>query len=144
MLRIVLLWVGVLAVAAGAVVSFVSGAGAGIGLLIFGLVLLVVLLIERHRYKRIVDAAPGPEWEPTGERFIEPGAIWRCRCTVIGVAATGSTCGWIQRRKSDRLLKVYHSGVELAALSLRAKRSNPARDCFASLAMTKGYSQLHP
>ena len=74
MLRIVLLWVGVLAVAAGAVVSFVSGAGAGIGLLIFGLVLLVALLIERHRYKRIVDAAPGPEWEPTGERFIDSGS----------------------------------------------------------------------
>jgi len=73
-MRIILLWVGALGIAVGAGVSFASGAGAGIGLLIFGLVLLVALLIERHRYKRIVDAAPGPEWEPTGERFIEPGS----------------------------------------------------------------------
>jgi hypothetical protein len=74
MLRTVLLWVGALAVVAGAVASFATRSGAGIGLLIVGAVLLVALLIERHRYKRIVDAAPGPEWEPTGERFIEPGS----------------------------------------------------------------------
>ena len=72
MLRTVLLWVGALAVAAGAVVSFATRSGAGIGPLIFGAVLLIALLIERHAYKRILDAAPGPEWEPTGERFFEP------------------------------------------------------------------------
>lgn len=47
---------------------------AGAGPIGIGLILLVALLIERHRYKRILDDPPGPDWQPTGERFIEPGS----------------------------------------------------------------------
>ena len=42
-------------------------------LLIVGGVLLLSLVVERHRYQRVLDAPPGPEWNATGERFIEPG-----------------------------------------------------------------------
>jgi hypothetical protein len=72
MLRTVLLWLGALLTAGGLLLTVETG-GAGIGLIITGIVLLLALLFERDRYKRIVDAVPGPEWQPTGERFIEPG-----------------------------------------------------------------------
>lgn len=37
-----------------------------------GVVLLLAILFEQRGYKRIVDAAPGPDWLPTGERFLDP------------------------------------------------------------------------
>lgn len=72
MLRTVLLWLGALLTVGGLFLTVETG-GAGIGITIIGVVLLLAMLIERHRYKLIVDTVPGPEWQPTGERFIEPG-----------------------------------------------------------------------
>jgi hypothetical protein len=71
-LRQVLLWLGALVTLGGLILS-VETCGAGIGIVIIGVVLLLAPLIERYRYKRIVDTVPGPDWQPTGERFIEPG-----------------------------------------------------------------------
>ena len=43
------------------------------GVLALLLVLTAGLLVERWRYKRIGADAPGPGWEATAERFIDPG-----------------------------------------------------------------------
>jgi hypothetical protein len=34
--------------------------------------MLLAILFERRGYKRIVDDRPGPDWQPTGERFVDP------------------------------------------------------------------------
>jgi hypothetical protein len=73
MLRSALLGIGALLVALGVGLSLGFGLPAGLGAIGVGCVLLLSLLIERHRYKQILDAPPGPEWQPTGERFVEPG-----------------------------------------------------------------------
>ena len=41
-------------------------------LAVWAAVLLVGLLIERWRYTRLTAVAPGPEWQRTGERFVDP------------------------------------------------------------------------
>ena len=73
MLRKVLVWLGVLLMIAGLILRVETGGSGGLGLFGAGAVLLLALLIERYRYKRIMDTVPGPDWQPTGERFIEPG-----------------------------------------------------------------------
>jgi hypothetical protein len=35
-------------------------------------IFLVGLLIERWRYKRLSAAPPGPDWQRTDERFLDP------------------------------------------------------------------------
>ncbi len=41
-------------------------------LALWAAVLLVGLLIERWRYKPLTAAAPGPDWQRTDERFVDP------------------------------------------------------------------------
>jgi hypothetical protein len=43
-----------------------------IPLAVFGAILTLALLFERHVYKPIRPDAPGPGWEETAERFIDP------------------------------------------------------------------------
>ncbi|HEV7996521.1 MAG TPA: hypothetical protein VGP52_09710 [Stellaceae bacterium] len=38
----------------------------------WALILLVGLLVERWRYKRLAASRPGPEWVATDERFVDP------------------------------------------------------------------------
>jgi len=38
----------------------------------WGVLLLIGLAIERWRYKRLAARPPGPEWQATGERFVDP------------------------------------------------------------------------
>jgi hypothetical protein len=38
----------------------------------WALILLVGLLIERWRYKRLAENLPGQEWVATQERFVDP------------------------------------------------------------------------
>jgi len=38
----------------------------------WALILLVGLLIERWRYKKLGAAPPGPGWQRTDERFVDP------------------------------------------------------------------------
>ena len=37
-----------------------------------GALILIGTLFERHRYRRLGDAPPGPGWTDTGERFRDP------------------------------------------------------------------------
>ena len=41
-------------------------------LALWAAILLVGLLIERWRYKKLTAAPPGPDWQRTGERFVDP------------------------------------------------------------------------
>jgi hypothetical protein len=59
--------------AAGAVLLAVVGCVAvAFWLAVWAAVLLVGLLIERWRYQRLPSRPPGPEWQMTGERFVDP------------------------------------------------------------------------
>ncbi len=65
---------------AGLVVAFVSGwawlkgaGGRGLAIIAFYAVLVLVLLvIERARYKPILKSPPGAPWRETPERFVDP------------------------------------------------------------------------
>jgi hypothetical protein len=39
---------------------------------IAGAVLVLGILVERRVYKPVSDARPGPEWQRTNERFVDP------------------------------------------------------------------------
>jgi len=39
---------------------------------IAAVILLTGVIFENRRYKRVSATAPGPGWEATGERFIDP------------------------------------------------------------------------
>lgn len=39
---------------------------------VWAVLLLVGLVFERWRYKRVSGARPGPDWQATGERFVDP------------------------------------------------------------------------
>ena len=73
MLRGCLIVAGILFLVAAA-----GGGAAGvpmpavIWLLVLGLILSLGALYERSRYKSITDKKPGPDWQATGERFIDP------------------------------------------------------------------------
>ena len=72
MLRAVLLWCGGLLVLAGVAIAVTCHSAAGLGPAGFGAVMLLAILFERRGYKRIVEDRPGPDWQPTGERFLDP------------------------------------------------------------------------
>jgi hypothetical protein len=42
-------------------------------LALWAVIFLVGLVAERWRYKRLGAAPPGPGWQRTGERFVDPG-----------------------------------------------------------------------
>jgi hypothetical protein len=56
-------------------------------LAVWAAILLVGLLIERWRYKPLAGRQPGPDWQQTDERFVDPetGKL----VTVYFHAATG-------------------------------------------------------
>ncbi len=71
MLRSIVIALGVLCVAGGAV-SFATGVWPGaIGPTIFGVLLLLGTLFERLYYKPVEHGSPGPGWVATGERFVD-------------------------------------------------------------------------
>ena len=39
---------------------------------LWAVIFLVGLLIERWRYKPLADRSPGPDWQRTDERFVDP------------------------------------------------------------------------
>ena len=41
-------------------------------LAVWAAILLVGLLIERWRYKPLAGRSPGPDWQRTDERFVDP------------------------------------------------------------------------
>jgi hypothetical protein len=60
-----------LAVVAWAWLSGARGPGLAI-LAVYAVMALVLLAVERFRYKPILDQPPGPPWEETPERFVDP------------------------------------------------------------------------
>jgi len=70
MLRKVLIAV-VSVLLAGSLVAAVRGAGFWAPAVFLGLI-LIALLFENARYRRLGDRAPGGAFKPTGERFIDP------------------------------------------------------------------------
>ncbi|MGA3400862.1 MAG: hypothetical protein ABSC95_16715 [Acetobacteraceae bacterium] len=74
MLRTVLLWCGGLLLLGGVTVALVCHSPAGLGPAGFGAILLLAIRFERRGYKRIVDGVPGADWQPTGERFLDPNS----------------------------------------------------------------------
>jgi hypothetical protein len=74
MLRTALYVVGGVLALGGAALLF-AGCSAAIAagwLIAWGLILVGGLAIERWRYKPMSEARPGPDWQMTGERFIDP------------------------------------------------------------------------
>ena len=74
MLRKGLVGFGALLVLVGLVIGLASRSFAGLGPAGLGALLLLLILVERQGYKQIEDHVPGPDWQPTGERFLEPGS----------------------------------------------------------------------
>jgi hypothetical protein len=71
-LRAALYVIGLLLVA-GAAAAALAGCGSfALRLAIPGLALVLALLVERWRYKRVTGEPPGPGWVATGERFVDP------------------------------------------------------------------------
>jgi len=74
MLRKGVLWAGALLVLGGVGIAVIYHSPAGLGPAVFGAVMLLAVVFERRGYKRIVDSVPGPDWQPTGERFLDPNS----------------------------------------------------------------------
>lgn len=74
MLRKGVLWAGGLLVLFGLGIAMICHSPAGLGPAVFGAIMVLAVLFERWVYKRIVDGAPGPGWQPTGEKFLDPSS----------------------------------------------------------------------
>ena len=70
MLRSVVIGLGVVAFACGAA-ALLAGVTPGFVFLFWGAVIVLSVVYERVRYKPIEEAAPGPGWTRTAERFID-------------------------------------------------------------------------
>jgi hypothetical protein len=55
----------------GAAMLSMAPSGNGWVFAVWGAVLVLGLLVERVRYKRILRHPPGTGWEPTAERFLD-------------------------------------------------------------------------
>jgi hypothetical protein len=97
MLRAALLAFGGLILAGGAFVSVATNSASGLPAALVGGGLILALLIERHRYKHIRDAPPGPDWQPTGELFFEPDSE-DTQVTVYFQPGTGKR-SYVRRRR---------------------------------------------
>ena len=88
MLRIALLVLGgLLLVAAAAMVAGGHAANGWPVLAVWGLLLVVGVVFEKRRYKCPLSEPPGPGWEPTSEKFIDPAS--GAAVVVYFKAATG-------------------------------------------------------
>ena len=72
MLRSVLVFLALAALALGALCLVVGRDPPAYTLLIWGTVLLAAILYERFRYKPLANVAPGAGWQRTDERFVDP------------------------------------------------------------------------
>jgi hypothetical protein len=70
--RAVLTTIGA-ALAVLAIILAICGTVAGaIWAAVWAAILLLAALFERWRYKPLAGRAPGPDWQLTGERFVDP------------------------------------------------------------------------
>jgi len=73
MLRLVIFALGCVGLCLGALILLLGGpVSPGISLLVLGLILALGIAYERVRYKAHAPRAPGPGWQKTEERFIDP------------------------------------------------------------------------
>ncbi len=73
MLRTAVLLFACLAVALGAYLCSQGVGHGGIQTLVGGTIILIGTLFERWKYKNRNAAASRGDWQPTGERFVDPG-----------------------------------------------------------------------
>jgi hypothetical protein len=69
-LRTVLFAIGLVLLIAASAATFAGRAATPLA--VFGAILTAALLFERYVYKSIRPERPGPGWEQTAERFIDP------------------------------------------------------------------------
>ena len=72
MLRSVLVFLALAAIALGALCLITGHNPPAYTLLIWGAILLAAIVYERFRYKPLAQAAPRDGWERTTERFVDP------------------------------------------------------------------------
>lgn len=72
--------------AAGAILAGFVASGLA-AFLVWSALVLVAVLAERYRYKTILTSAPGPDWERTAERFVDPAT--KREVTVYFQPSTG-------------------------------------------------------
>ena len=72
MLRIIVLGIGGVAIAAGALLVAAGTRGPGLNLILIGAVVVLGTVFERWRYRNSPPA--GARWERTGERFVDPAS----------------------------------------------------------------------
>jgi hypothetical protein len=71
-LRLVLIVASAVILVIAAALLFTGKTAPAIGAAAFwALLILVGLILERRRYKRVLDSPPGPDWSATAERFID-------------------------------------------------------------------------
>ena len=73
MLRAIVLALGGIAIAAGALLIGMGARAAGINLIGIGAVIVLGTVFERWRYRNSAPPA-GARWERTGERFVDPAS----------------------------------------------------------------------
>jgi len=71
-MRTIALIIGGLFAAGALVLAVLCVFPAAIMLAIWAMIFLIGLLIERWRYKPLVGRSPGPDWQMTDERFVDP------------------------------------------------------------------------
>lgn len=71
-LRNAVLALGAACLLAGLIALVLGAVGAALMFGAWGVCLLVGTLYERIRYKPLAGRAPGPGWERTAERFVDP------------------------------------------------------------------------
>ena len=71
-MRVVLLSIGGLFAAGALVLAMLGRFPPAAMLAVWAAIFLIGLLIERWRYKKLDAAAPGPDWQRTDERFVDP------------------------------------------------------------------------
>jgi hypothetical protein len=86
MLRALVTGLGLIMLAAG-LLPWRPGPAPHVGVIVFGILLLVGTLGERVIYKRELKAPPGSGWEPTGE---------------VSVTETGRVAVWYNPRTGER------------------------------------------
>ena len=70
--RTVLATFGVAFAVLALVLAALGVVGGAIWVAVWSAVLILAALFERWRYKPLADARPGPDWQDTGERFVDP------------------------------------------------------------------------
>ncbi|HLY05064.1 MAG TPA: hypothetical protein VKR31_04890 [Rhizomicrobium sp.] len=72
MLRSVLVFLALAAIALGALCLVTGHDPPAYTLLIWGAILLAAIVYERYRYKPLEQSAPRDGWQRTSERFVDP------------------------------------------------------------------------